>query len=316
MPPPRPSRKHRSNANTTNPHAFFFAKTPKSSVLHTIIDTVLDLPRTLIYAASFSPLETIHYYRTPKTGSSALLQHLVNAARPMPCDRGCSEGVHVFDRDCASRTRVRVVVHDHVGGCQGDVCNGSASSPSFAVLREPCERFASVLDQVSLLPMAPSEMGQSFAVGRHNDTAGFVKFVAGLLDGCAGDDIGCAVRHFNAKIKGDTRIFLYPQAYFISAIQPAESIVCYDHDRLGERLDAFFNERTKCKAASKPVFGKEMVKRNSRHHDTLAVKQQQHWCQRVRQIYARDAQLWDAHCVGRQNEKYRLTDKNSSVGTF
>ena len=165
----------------------------------------------------------------------------------------------------------------------------------------PCcasrERFASVLDQVSLLPMAPSEMGQSFAGGRHNDTAGFVKFAAGLLDGCAGDDVGCAVRHFNAKIKGDTRIFLYPQAYFINAIQPAESIVCYDHDRLGERLDAFFNERTKCKAASKPVFGKEMVKRNSRHHETLVVsKQQQHWCQRVRQIYARDAQLWDAHC--------------------
>lgn len=246
-----PRKPPSTNASVAaNPNAFAFRSKPQGLVPR-MIHAFYDLPRIMLSAASMAPLEVLHYYRTPKTGSSALLQHLVHAATPVPCHFGssCLDDTRTFEQGCGRGRRLRLTIHDHTGGCKRNVCNGSAAgASSFAVLRDPCERFESVLDQVSRLPTAPRDMGVSFA-GRHNATDAFAAFVSQLLAGCDGDDVGCALRALDARVTGDTRIFLYPQAYFLPADHPEASIVCYDAAQLGERLNRFLAVHTRCASA-------------------------------------------------------------------
>ena len=306
----------RSNAtiaeqdDVVNPNALAFREKP-SGLLPRLINAITAFPLTALSLFSRTPVEDLHYYRTPKTGSSALLTRLKATARPVPCNFGAActaeADTRIFERDCGA-SRLRVLIHDHTGGCKGDACNGSMQWPSFAVLREPCERFVSVLDQISALPMAPRELGESFA-GRHNETAAFAALVTRLLDGCAGDDVGCAVRTLRGRVTGDTRVFLYPQAYFVAASHPRDAVVCYDASRLGERLDAYLARRTRCrpdKGSRAAVFGGGLQKRNTRRHsaEPRSSPGQERaaaaWCQQVRtRLYVRDAQLWDEQCAKR-----------------
>ena len=169
----------------------------------------------------------VHYYRTPKTGSSALLERIVGVARRIPCVLGplCNPDVHTLELECTAQSSsstavslLRFVVHDHSNGCHHGVCNASANAAHddssagaaarFTVLREPCERMQSVLDQVAILPRAPSEMGARF---RTNESDAFLAYLRALIAGCAPHDASCAVRAIDARVRGDSRVFLYPQ---------------------------------------------------------------------------------------------------------
>lgn len=142
---------------------------------------------------------------------------------------------------------MRVHVHDHGGGCHGDVCNASATIPgvsiSLAVLREPCERFTSLLHELEREPNVARDMGLR-AVPSNSSALG--AYVAHMTAGCAGDDVACVVQAIDRRVLGPARIFLYPQALFVASEHAAQSIVCYDSLQLGERLDAFMVQRAGC----------------------------------------------------------------------
>ena len=335
MPMTHGRRRYGSRHNYTsenNPNPLAFAEKP-SGLFSRLISAITAFPLTALSVLSPKPVEEVHYYRIPKTGSSALLTRIKETSRPVPCNFGVTcapeADTRIFERDCGT-SRLRVLVHDHVGGCKGSACNGSMTAHSFAVLREPCDRFVSVLDQISLLPLAPHELGQSFAGRWHNETAAFAAFVTRLLDGCAGDDVERAVRTLRKRVNGDTRVFLYPQAYFVATSRPHDAIVCYDAAQLGKRVDDYLARRTRCRpstvapatntskatdssnvtAAHMPgraVFGSSLQKRNVHRHvepgSGSSVSVRSHfagtaWCRQVRtRLYVRDAQLWDEHCA-------------------
>ena len=152
-------------------------------------------------------------------------------------------------------------------------------------------------------------MGQRFYA---NDTATFVAFLTRLFSGCAEDDVACAVRAIDAQIQGVSRIFLYPQALFISEMDPGASIVCYSPSNLGEKLDSFLAHRLGCSLEGdhRKAGGENgtaglgaLRTRNARHGAGDGEPPQTH-CHAVRRLFARDAALWSAHC-GASNHAHR-----------
>ena len=229
-------------------------RTPRSWV-----DTFLHLDELLWHrkAPPLLPPTVIHYFRSPKTGSSALLERLIGYHSGVRRRPHRVEGVHEFELQCLSSTtsRLQIHVHDHGGGCRNDVCNASAflgGNPSFTVLREPCDRFASVLDELVSrrdARLTAQEMG-----GVHFDSlTALVDFVEDLLSGCPSSDVACAVRKIDQRVMGPSRIFLYPQALYVAAQRTAESIVCYKSSSLGAELDIFLARQTGCRAGAEPV---------------------------------------------------------------
>jgi len=203
----------------------------------------------------------VHYFRSPKTGSSALLDQLHRSysagvrRRPQRV-----ADVHEYELKCLSPSiaSMRLHVHDHGGGCWGDVCNASSLRPgmtSFTVLREPCERFASVFDQLIFRRdshLIAREMGGTHVI---NNVNGLVAFIEDMLAHCSGLDAECAIHAINGRIHGPSRVFFYPQALFVAA-QPG-SVVCYDSRELGKRLDSFLARRTSCTVGESPAQARE-----------------------------------------------------------
>ena len=201
------------------------------------------------------PPTLLHYFRSPKTGSSALLERLTayhSGARRRP--RRITD-VHEFELPCSSTntSRLHIHIHDHGSGCANNVCNASAlvaGASAFTVLREPCERFQSVLNELTSrgdAKVTAQEMGSAF-----DTLSSLVDFVEQLLGSCAGRDSDCAVQAINRRVKGPSRIFLYPQALFVAIQRPAESLVCFDRDGLGLKLDRFLARQTGCTVGAAP----------------------------------------------------------------
>jgi len=262
------------------------------------------------------PTMLLHYFRTPKTGSSAMLERLLSWETGAKAFTPVVEGVHEYQIGCSQGSvSMKLLVHDHGGGCWDDVCRASAlpsGVASLAVLREPCERFASLHDQLSRDRLSAREMvgAPRWVPGMAGHVVeALAAYLIETLAGCAGEDVACAVAAIDRRVKGPSRIFLYPQSLFIAPELANASILCHDHSQLGQRFDRFFSHQMRCEGSgtsatqhypgSKPrlqfhAMRKVNVGRNWRRR---MPKMDEATCAHVRALYARDAQLWSSHCA-------------------
>lgn len=234
-----------------------------------------------------------HYFRIPKTGSTSFIMTYYFS----PC------------------YREKLIVHSHVNGCgDGRPCNASCFrfvGPTFAVLRHPCARFASL---VAHLP----HLGVSSYLGlKDNDSDGsrrwhqsvdrMIDFYAALNCSGAHDDVGCIVRSTSAVVHEwgtqfeHERVMFWPQAFYINA-ETTISCMQGDNDVLNDLFEQI-SQATNCPIPQRdwipekmrpPSSGNLSIVFNHRHQGHQVLNSEQ--CSAVMGIFRQDTALWKDKC--------------------
>ena len=210
----------------------------------------------------------MHFYRIPKTGSTALLNSVLPSLK------------------CES-----VTVHNHIDGCkQLDWCNGSAlqgvlpTQPIFVTIRHVCSRFESQWAHMRVkLPkiFGPYETPEQLLKLLQNCTAGCPAGSAG---------VHCMVKRINllaASWPGGHRVILWPQAFYMHR---RAMPICYHPDFLEERIQSHVEALTSCKAPPREYIS---AYRNVRQHNSSMAPG---ICAGVARLYDEDDRLWHRHC--------------------
>ena len=193
------------------------------------------------------------YYRVPKTGSSSLLLQL----------KTCN---------------THITVHDHADGCRNiSWCNASLLNPNktpFAVVREPCDRFASQFDALK---------AKKWLFHQHiKDLDSFLTWLEQVS----------AVREINKYVRSSHRVILYPQSLFVSE---RSVIHCYP-----------FKELSECGVIKRvDEFGK-----NTSRVRTWKMSKEQ--CGIVRRIYSDDVRLYAATCADKKAKSLPVNQIDST----
>jgi len=154
----------------------------------------------------YDDASTQHFFRIPRTGSSSAIRLI------QPCKLALHD-------------------HNHCGFANGTWCIGDAwrHVDSFAVLREPCDRFESMYAQLS--PKAWLD-----PTGRAlRSLAKFVDWANATLgpSACSSDSVGCPVEKSRSLTSTVHRVITWPQAYFIS---DRTRLGCFHKQHLWQRL--------------------------------------------------------------------------------
>ena len=237
----------------------------------------------------------VHYFRVPKTGSSLIVEALLPE---MQCD-------------------TEVVVHDHGDGCRDlSWCYGSHAHwqrlKSFTVMREPCDRFVSVVDHMraeapTFLRDAQPLLGfknaqrerssDNFTIELFLDWLGAARNQLSSGRGCprGGAGVLCTVRAVNAAYDRPERVVLWPQAFFTP---PHAPVLCFSHAHLANRVTNLVGNMVGdgCRVRQ-PKVGEENPRVNTRPEArTSRAVLTKRLCGAIRELHDEDARLWDASC--------------------
>ena len=207
----------------------------------------------------------MHFYRIPKTGSTALLKTVLPELR------------------CES-----VTVHDHRTGCPDlSWCNGSLeigilpTQSIFATIRHVCSRLESQWQH-----MVRADRAQ---FGHCKTPEQFLALLQNWTAGCPGKRAGvdCKVRAINRVYRRSHRVILWPQAFYMS---PRTMPICYHPQFLEERIQNQVEAITSCKAPPQENIEAYMNVREYNSSMTLRV------CAGAARLYDEDDQIWHMHC--------------------
>jgi len=233
---------------------------------------------TWILLCSTTAASIVHYMRVPKTGSTSAMEIIRSLKNESSC----------FGEN--------IKVHNHVDGCQKlNVCNGSHIPPldaSIAVLREPCERFLSVVAHM-----------QSRNNPKHplNNAARFrsLESVFNFLEAsnCKGNpDPKCLVDFINLdKSLGGHRVILYPQSFFINSA--TTDVVCSKEKAAGV-MEAVRSTLVRSSGCISPInrYSENATSswKNSGEHPLNMTSSQ---CDKVLGLFVPDAHMWKRRCT-------------------
>lgn len=220
--------------------------------------------------------------RVPKTGSTSMMEVL---------------GIN----KCLSE---HVVLFDHGDGCENlaqcnATCNAQAPGPAFGVIRDPCTRFKSSAMQLA------SELPRDHAFGKRLWHLSESRAIDVLLEffeasGCTHNiDPGCLVRYINIESRQwgerwQARVIMYPQSFFVNMDY---NLVCFSSTEMLPKLIEGITNATGCPPSPPALL---TIHRNYRYYDATYEMTRQ-TCQRVREIMAADAALFDASCPHSQS---------------
>ena len=155
----------------------------------------------------YDDASTQHFFRIPRTGSSSAIRLI------QPCKLALHD-------------------HNHCSFANGTWCIGDAwrHVNSFAVLREPCDRFESMYTQ--LLPKRRWLDRTGRALG---SLSTFVDWANATLgpNACSSDSVSCPVQRSRSLTGTVHRVITWPQAYFISE---RTRLGCFHKQHLWQRL--------------------------------------------------------------------------------
>jgi len=240
---------------------------------------------TWILLCSTTAASIVHYMRVPKTGSTSAMEIIRSLKNESSC----------FGEN--------IKVHNHVDGCQKlNVCNGSHIPPldaSIAVLREPCERFLSVVAEVVAHPRSKDPF--KHAVWWAGDWNAAYESVFNFLEtsNCtANSDPKCLVDFLNLEkhqYLGKTLVILYPQSFFINSA--TTDVVCSKGKAAGV-VEAVRNTLVRSSGCilqiNRDSENTTSSWKNRKEHPLNMTSSQ---CHKVHGLFVSDAHMWKIRCT-------------------
>ena len=226
---------------------------------------------------------TMHFTRVPKTGSSALERVLSSGKYP-----------------CLTS---KIKFLDHGDGCEHlGRCNGSCLSratPNFMVLREPGQRFLSIVGhmQMSTPELVPSNKMDFGGVPWETSVRTLVDFLWRGFDCLNASDPHCLVRFINSQsaVLGRHRVILYPQSFFSNE---QTKVICFrdKKDDILPRLFRIFANTTSCPISEYLGNPDEATIGHFFNHRQHSEELSQRMCQQIQAIYSSDFAMWNKIC--------------------
>jgi len=227
---------------------------------------------------------SMHFTRVPKTGSSALERVL--SSGQYPCITG---KVHFLDHGDGC---------EHLGRCNGSCL--SRATRHFMVLREPCQRFLSMVGhmQMSTPELIPSDKMKFGGVPWEISVRTLLDFLWRGIDCLNASDPHCLVRFINSQsaVLGRHRVILYPQSFFSNE---HTEVICF-RDKKNDILPPLFRVFANTTGCPIPTYLFESSDEttgghffNLRQHSENA---SQEMCQHIQAIYRADVVMWNKFC--------------------
>lgn len=243
-------------------------------------------------------LPPVHYFRIPKTGSSATTKLLLPKL-------GC-----------------HLIMHGHGdGGVDLQWLSGlhfrmPPNERSIVTIREPCQRFSSVHRHMLRASTMYSRLvtrhaGRSTpaelhgvrkvappAVPSYDDAISWLSHHANAR-GCYNQSVTCFARAINDALADQHRVILWPQRFYIPKERVA--IICHGTQMMARHFAVHLQKLTKCKAKLEDInellsTGLERINVGSVADGRQPEPMSKVTCSRVRQLYSADARLWDETC--------------------
>jgi hypothetical protein len=264
------------------------------------IDTMqAETESTLPFHLEFRGEPDLHYFRVPKSGSSAYYESLQACANKSGLvyhrhGDGCASNLV---GNISSKLRPYDPSDPHTRLCNASYVRTQSPNAKFiAVIRDPCERFMSSYWHIARQKL-PSEKALYRSFGPTGlppwkSEAELVDWINETTKHCprSGDDVQetrCMVEAISNNFKVTHRVILWPQAMFL---EKQTMPICYhsDHEVFKTRMQKAFSGSCDVSHFQAGVMG------NIYEHPA---ELKPDLCERVKDLYRADTRWWSKSCA-------------------